>query len=109
MEIIVGDRVLVRFSIEANKKGYAGKTDYAKGTIDQKVITRHCFEPGQSPDYTTTYLIKFDEEYFLERSDEDKERWIYPEERKYITDLVFTEETKELCCSYLKPKIIYKI
>jgi len=108
-EINVKDKVLIRFSIEANKKGYSGKTDYIIGTVDQKVITRHCFQPGRNPDYTTNYLVKFDEEYFLERSDEDKARWIYPEAKKYITDLEYTEETNVLCDHYLKPKIMYRV
>jgi hypothetical protein len=107
--IEVNNKVLIRFSIQTDKKGYTGKTDYIIGTVEQKAIDRHCYDHGKDPEYTTTYLVKFDEEYFLERSDEDKKRWIYPEDKKYITYLVFCEETNVLCDSYLKPKAIYRV
>lgn len=109
LPIEVNIKVLIRFSIQADKKGYTGKTDYIIGTVEQKAITRHCYEHGKTPEYATTYLVKFDEEYFLERSDEDKKSWIYPEDQKYIKQLIFCEETNVLCDSYLKPKAIYRV
>ena len=101
------NKVLIQFSIQADKKGYTGKTDYIIGTVIGKILVRHCYEYGKDPHYSTTYLIKFDSEYFLERSDEDKQN--YHKSNKYITQLTYCEETNVLCDSYLKPKAIYRV
>ena len=104
------DKVLIRFSVQADKKGYTGKTDYAIGTVKEKVIVNHVMDGSRAPEYSTNYLIHFDEEYFLEQSDLEKSRFIFPEHCKYITSLTYCQETSvELGDDYLKPKAIYRI
>lgn len=110
-DINPNDRVKIKFGIQANLKDYTGKTNYALGTVEQKVITRHdncCL--GSTPHYSTSYLIKFDSDYYLERSDDDKARYRNRVGlNKYITQLEYTEETKEFCDLYLKPNGIMRI
>jgi len=109
-DINKNDKVLIRFSVQADKKGYTGKTDYAIGTVEEKVIINHVMDRRRAAEYSTNYLIHFDEEYFLERSDQEKSRFIFPEHRKYITSLTYCEETRvEFGDDYLKPKAIYRI
>lgn len=109
-DINENDKVLIRFSVQADKKGYTGKTDYAIGTVKEKVIVNHVMDRHRAAEYSTNYLIYFDEEYFLERSDKEKSRFIFPEHLRYITSLTYCEETSvELGHDYLKPNAIYRI
>ena len=107
--ININDKVSIQFSIKVDIKGYTSKTDFVVGTVEEKVIVRHVWDRNREPEYSTTYLIRFDNEYFLERSDDEKSRIIFNESEKYITSLTYCDETKELCDEYLRPKGIYLV
>jgi hypothetical protein len=97
----INDKVKVNFGNQINKKGNTCKTNFIIGRITKKKITQHCFDNGRNPEIIESYLIVFDEEYFLERSDKYKLK--LTNSKRYITELVYINLPINKGCLYLKP------
>jgi hypothetical protein len=105
--ISINDKVKIKFGIQADKKGYTGKTDFAIGTVIIKNIIAHDFTETHT---STIYLVKFDEEYFLERSDDEKKRFIFNfKSDEFITEMTYYEQCPSVCHLYLKPVSIERV
>jgi hypothetical protein len=66
-EINLNDKVRINFRRHANKKAMTGTTNFIIGTVIDKTTIDHS-GVNNPAEYSTYYLVQFDEEYFLEYS-----------------------------------------
>jgi len=86
-EININDKVRINFRRHANLKGMTGTTNFIIGTVIGRTTIDHS-GVNNPAEYSTYYLVRFDEEYFLEYSNAIKTSPLFPSRKnKFMTSL----------------------